>query len=73
MKWCLLLLLSHVVPAIAERDSYVVVSSQSTAGDPGWAKVIDRLAVRHNTPARMIFPDGRPMLPKNYKILRKQC
>lgn len=60
MKWCLLLLLSHVVPAIAERDSYVVVSSQSTAGDPGWAKVIDRLAVRHNTPARMIFPDGRP-------------
>ena len=60
MKWCLLFILSNALQAIAGPGSYVVVSSQSTAGDPGWAKVIDRLATRHNAQARMIFPDGRP-------------
>ena len=60
MKWCLFFLLSLAVPVIAGPGSYVVVSSQSTADDPGWAKVIAKLAERHNAKASLRFPDGRP-------------
>ncbi len=60
MKWCLLFFFSYAFQAIAAPGSYVVVSSQSTADDPGWAKVIARLAARHNARERVVFPDGQP-------------
>ena len=60
IRWCLFLTLSHVLPVLAGPGSYVVVSSQSTSDDPGWAKVIAKLSAEHQSVATMRFPDGRP-------------
>ena len=49
-----------MLPALAGPGSYVVVSSQSTADDPEWAKVIETLNVQHKSLATIRFPDGRP-------------
>jgi len=49
-----------MLPAFSGPGSYVIVSSQSTADDPEWAKVIETLSARHQSLATIRFPDGRP-------------
>jgi hypothetical protein len=60
MKWCLFFFLSVIASAIAEPGSYAILSSQSTAADPQWGRVIARLSARHNTGTIISFPDGQP-------------
>jgi len=44
----------------AEQTHYLVLSSESTAADPGWEKVINELNSKYESSRALHFPDGNP-------------
>ena len=44
----------------AEPASYAILSSEPTAADPGWAKVVAALEAKYPGAAKITFPAGKP-------------
>ena len=54
----------------ADPTHYLILSSESTASDPAWKKVIDQLESKYESSRTLHFPDGKPedILEKLRKI-----